>query len=83
MNLNRSNLTYSLAILLALWFALTSWLWAYWFALFFSYPLGLLSFILWFSLKKEKKKRNHWIPRILIAGLLLSLGMLIYLLIWE
>ncbi|WP_146052771.1 hypothetical protein [Aquimarina sp. I32.4] len=63
--------------------ALTGMAWIYWVALIIAYPFGLISLLIWLTLKKENKKRTKWIPRILTTGLVLSIGILTFFLIWE
>lgn len=68
------------ALLAAIWFALTAWLWTYFANIFISLPLGILSFYL---LKKGKqidpnKNRYNITISILIAGIVVSLITLLY-----
>ncbi len=77
MKLTKSNVLFSIAILLALCFTAGGIFWVYWFALIIAYPLGIASLLIWFYIRKDGRKRNRAIPAILIAGLLLSLSMLL------
>lgn len=77
MNPTKSNILFILAILFAVWFMAGGIFWVYWFAVIFAYPFGIASLALWLYLKKDGRKRNRAIPKILIAGLLLSLSMLL------
>ncbi|HMY22277.1 MAG TPA: hypothetical protein PKK18_12250 [Chitinophagales bacterium] len=72
---NIQHLYFYLAVLCALWFASTSWIWTYLFALFISYPIGLLAFIFWYrgSNIDENKNRYNLPKYILIFGLLSSI----------
>ena len=83
MKASSSDIRFVIAIVFAIWFAFTGFFWAYWIALFIAYPFGIISFLLWLSLRTKKEKRMQWIPIILLVGLSLSLGMLIYLLLAQ
>ena len=83
MKINKNDILFYSAMLFAIWFALTGMVWAYWVALFIAYPFGIISLLIWLSIKKENRKRTKWIPRVLTVGLVLSLSVLVYLLIWE
>ena len=78
MKINRNDVLFVTAIVLAVWFALTSWFWVYLANVFFSFPVGIISLILWLVIKKDEKKRNKVIPIILIIGLVSSLGALAF-----
>ena len=77
MKLKKTDILFSVAVLFALWFMATGIFWVYWFALIFAYPFGIASLAIWFCIRKDGRKRNKAIPIILIAGLLLSLAMLL------
>lgn len=70
------------AMVCAIWFALTSWFWVWLINIFFSYPFGLLALLLWFVGKKYNagNKLNKKVAILLIAGWLISLvsGLLMY-----
>lgn len=83
MKITKNDILFWLAIICAVWFAWAGMVWIYWAAIFIAYPFGLISFIIWKIIKKENKKRTKYIPIILGIGLILSLSVLIYLLIWE
>lgn len=70
----KNNFLFILALLLAIWCAVAGIFWIYWFALYGAYPFGIASFLIWWNIRKDGKKRNMFIPIILIIGLLLSLG---------
>lgn len=78
MKISRNDVLFVTAIVLAVWFALTSWFWVYLANLFFSFPVGIISLILWLAIKKDEKKRNKVIPIILIIGCVSSLGALAF-----
>jgi O-antigen/teichoic acid export membrane protein len=83
MAIKQNDVLFALALLCAVWFAWTGMVWTYGVALFIAYPFGALSLLLWTSIKKENRPRTKWIPIILSIGLILSLSVLIYLLIWD
>lgn len=83
MNISKNDILFGLAILTAVWFALMGMVWVYGAALVIAYPVGLISFFLWRSIRKENRSRTSWIPGILLTGLVLSLSVLVYLLIFE
>ena len=61
------------AILLSVWFAITSGLWVYYMNLVISFPIGILAFLLW---KYSKKKYGSTLLN-KIAGIILLIGMTI------
>ncbi len=73
----KNDMLFGIALLFALWFMACGIFWVYWFALIFAYPFGITSLAIWFCIQKDSRKRNRAIPIILIAGLLLSLAMLL------
>ena len=79
----RNTILFILGLLCALWFAWTGMVWVYWAALFIAYPIGLLGLACWFVIRAENKKRTKFIPIVLSTGLLLSLSVLTYLLIFD
>jgi Kef-type K+ transport system membrane component KefB len=83
MKITRNDFLFCLAIVFSIWFGWFGLIWSYNAALFIAYPFGLLSFSLWMIIRKDGKKRNKIIPVILISGLMLSLGVLIYLLKYD
>jgi len=82
-SIGRNDIIFSLALVTAIWFALAGMVWVYWAAVVIAYPFGLISYLLWRGIRTEKRKRARVIPVILSLGGMLSIGMLIYLLIWE
>ncbi len=75
--MNKNNILFVLAIIFALWFAVTGIFWLFWIPLLISYPFGVASFFIWKNIKKDGRKRNTVIPVLLLIGLLCSLAMLI------
>nr|WP_315247105.1 hypothetical protein [uncultured Flavobacterium sp.] len=83
MKLNKNDILFYISLLLAVWFAWTGMIWTYNAALFISYPMGIISFILWRIIRNENTQRTKLIPIILTIGLILSLSVLLYLLMWD
>ncbi|RZJ31135.1 MAG: hypothetical protein EOO48_02950 [Flavobacterium sp.] len=71
------------AIATAVWFAWTGMVWTYCACLIIGYPFGLISYLLWKKIKADNNPRNRFIPKILIIGLILSISVLTYLLIFD
>jgi hypothetical protein len=67
---------YWIAMVCAILFLLLGFIWIYWIALIVAYPLGLLSLILWLQLRTYNRKRNNIIVYLLIAGAIISIGVL-------
>lgn len=82
MIISKTEILFYTSFLFAIWFAWGGMLWLNNYALIIGYPVGLASLLIWFKIRKEKRKRTKWIPNILIAGLILSLGVLAYRSIW-
>jgi hypothetical protein len=63
------------ALACAIWFALTSWIWIWLFAIFFSYPIGLIALFLWLyeRRKNPENSMNSRVLWILIAGWISSI----------
>lgn len=70
------------ALICAIFFVLTSWVWAYNAALFISLPFGLISVMLWDRGRKTdaRRERYKWVLYLLIFGSALSLCVLILML---
>jgi hypothetical protein len=83
MKITKNDILFYIGLICAIWFAWTGIVWTYWTALFIAYPIGIISFILWKTVKNEPRKRTKAIPIILAIGFILSLTVLIYLLIWD
>jgi hypothetical protein len=63
------------ALVFAIWFALTSWLWAWLLNIFLSYPFGLAALIIYFIGRKHApgNKLNRAVLIILALGWLSSI----------
>jgi len=83
MRIARNDVLFYLSLILAIWFAFAGMVWVYYSALFIAYPFGLLSFLLWRIIRKENRKRTKIIPIVLTTGLVLSMAVLAFLLIWN
>ena len=75
METSKKKFFYSgVALICAIWFALTSWFWAYAMNLMISYPAGIVGLFFWNKVRKIDP--NSMINRIslilLVAGLLIS-----------
>ena len=81
MKITKNDVLFWLGLILAVWFAFTGIIWIYWLAVIIAYPFGLLSFILWRTIRKEKTKRVKLIPIILTVGLICSITVLVFLLL--
>lgn len=77
----RNTIFFILGLLLASWFALTGWIWVYLVNLVYSYPAAILAIICWLMIRGDNKTRNFFVPAITGIGLLISLGVLTYILI--
>jgi len=82
MKTKQNGILFWIGIVTAIWFALAGMVWAYWACLIIAYPVGLISYFIWRSIKSDNKQRNKFIPAILLIGLALSISVLIYLLIF-
>ncbi|UPT67668.1 MAG: hypothetical protein M0D57_03070 [Sphingobacteriales bacterium JAD_PAG50586_3] len=78
MRINKYDLLYWSALLFALWFALTAWLWTYLANLVISLPMGIISIILWYKGVSSDPNANRYriIPIIWGVGILVSLVVL-------
>lgn len=76
--MKKNDVLFLLGLIAAVWFALTAWIWAYYAALFISYPFGLIAFFIRRSLRNNEAPRNNIISGILISGLIFSIGFLIF-----
>ena len=79
----KNTLLFVLGLLMAVWFTLAGMVWIYWMAPIIAYPFGIGSFFIWRAIKTDGLERNIAIPIILEIGLSLSLGMLLYLAIFD
>jgi hypothetical protein len=68
------------AIAFATWFALTSWIWFNFFALLYSYPVGVLALILYLIGRNHNPSdtRNQKVFWILISGWLISIMAMLF-----
>ena len=73
------------ALICGVWFFFAGMVWMYWAALFFAYPIGLLGIVLWWLGKRQKMQTtfNRIVLGVFILGLVCSVGMLVYLLIYD
>ncbi|HRI79116.1 MAG TPA: hypothetical protein PLR06_06215 [Cyclobacteriaceae bacterium] len=73
------------ALICAIWFLLTSWLWTYGMNLFISYPVGLLGLFFWNKDKQtDPESRLSRISfMLLLAGLAISLMALLIMFVYN
>jgi len=64
-----------LAMVFAIWFALTSWLWTYLMNIFISYPFGVIALLLFLKERKRDPQNvlNNRVLLVLIAGWIISI----------
>jgi len=64
-----------LAMVFAIWFALTSWLWTYLMNIFISYPFGVAALLLFLKERKRDPQNilNNRVLLVLIAGWIISI----------
>lgn len=81
----KNNFAFVLSLILALWFTLMGGVWVYWASLLIAWPAAVISFLLYrYGLKNDDRKtRYKWVKWILITGVIWSLSVLIYLLIFD
>lgn len=60
--MDRNNILFVIAIVFALWFALTGIFWLFWIPLLISYPFGVASFFIWKNIKKRRQKTEYRYP---------------------
>lgn len=74
-NSSKANVYFYSALLCAVWFILTSWFWAYFVNVVFSFPIGLVGLFLWYRGKKQEggSLRFRIVQYILIAGVVTSI----------
>ena len=72
MSVKKNDILFFIAIVAAIWFAISSAFWVYLFNVFLSFPFGLLSFLIWLYIRKDEKTRNKWVAGILIFGIVVS-----------
>jgi hypothetical protein len=67
-----------LALVCALWFLLTGWMWFYYMNVILSFPFAIVGFFLWRQGRgTEKKLLNKIAGWMLLAGLTITIGYLI------
>lgn len=83
MNTEHRHLLFNvMALVCAIWFLLTSWFWAYFAALLFAYPVGLVGIIFWWLGKRaEKKLLNKIAGWIFLFGFVASITVLVVLVV--
>ena len=66
------------ALICAIWFALTAWMWGYLANLVIAYPIGLLGLFLWYRGRKSPpiSKLNHVALGCLVFGMISSIAVL-------
>ena len=64
-----------LALVAAIWFLLTCWIWTYFANVFISFPFGIFAFLLWRKGKQvdDQKERYKIIYWLLILGVVVGL----------
>ncbi len=75
-----ATIIFVVALLTAIWYALTAWYWPYYVNMVFAAPAGLLSFVLWLIGRRMDtgKYRYNIIGWILLLGTVVSLGVLAF-----
>jgi hypothetical protein len=78
MRINKHDIYFWLAVLFAVWFALTAWVWTYLANVFIALPAGIISVVLWFKggSTDPNTQRYQRIPIIWGVGILFSLVVL-------
>lgn len=67
--LTKYNILFAVALLFAVWFAITSWAWGYLANLFISFPFGLISLLLVIVGKNyDPEKERYTIVNYVLAG---------------
>ncbi|HMQ69607.1 MAG TPA: hypothetical protein PKA90_11915 [Ignavibacteria bacterium] len=79
------NIYFYTSVILAVWFALTSWGWFYYANLFYSFPFGLLSLLFrYLGKKSDPNKKRYKVPVIiLMTGAVSSILALLFFLIFN
>ncbi|HCW07172.1 MAG TPA: hypothetical protein DGG95_07395 [Cytophagales bacterium] len=81
---NRFTVYNVIAILCGIWFLAFGWVWAWYANVFIAYPFAILGFFMWLAGRKaENKTLNKIAGYILLVGLVVSLGFLVALLIFN
>lgn len=79
MAIKKNDVKFVVAMLSALWFTASAYIWVYFFAIIFSYPFGLISLLLWYNLRKEQDSRAKYILLLLIIGFVISMSAILFL----
>ncbi len=67
-----------LALVCAIWFMLTGWMWFYYINIILVFPFAIIGFFLWWQGRRaERKLLNKIVGWMLLAGLIISIGYLI------
>jgi hypothetical protein len=67
-----------LALVCAIWFLLTGWMWFYYMNVILSFPFAMVGFFLWRQGRRtEKKLLSKIVGWMLLAGLTITIGYLI------
>jgi len=69
----KATVLYYLTLISAIWFAISSMFWVYYLNLVFSFPVGIISFILWE--KNNQTFKNTWKNK--VVALFLALGVIL------
>ncbi|MEY4931534.1 MAG: hypothetical protein RI909_2258 [Bacteroidota bacterium] len=79
MTIEKRYLIYNiLALVCAIWFLLTGWMWFYYINIIVSIPFAIIGFFLWKRGRgAEKKLLNKIVGWVLVTGLTVSIGYLI------
>jgi len=79
------NIYFYTSVILAIWFALTSWVWVYYANLMYSLPFGLLSILfLYLGKKGDTNSGRYKVPAVILTiGAAISIVTLIFLLIFS
>ena len=81
---NKTKGSTVVALICAIWFALTGYFWAYFANVIISFPFGLIAFLLWRRTWKIDKsnKLNKAVLIVLLIGVTISLGTLLAFALW-
>ncbi len=72
--MHREKILYYLALILAIWFVISAWMWTYLTNLFLSFPCGLLSLGIWFFIRTKNgmETKSTLLIRLLGVGVLVA-----------
>jgi phosphoglycerol transferase MdoB-like AlkP superfamily enzyme len=79
----KSTFWFTMALLSAIWFVLTSWVWVFYANLFLSYPFGVFAFFIWKNRHtlSDESRRYRVVKWLLMAGVVSSVLFLVGLLV--